>query len=163
MDKSFRLFEDIVRKAHKFTEVDSRELLSQHPFDKRDVHPELPPIVRSLFDDGHYAQATFEAFKFVDKVVQKLAKINESGFKCMMQAFSETSPLIALTPTLTTSEKNEQKGFQFLFAGSMLAIRNPRGHEFDIKDSPDGCLDHLALASLLLRRIQQAGHKIKTT
>lgn len=160
MDKSLRQFENIVRRAHRFTEVDSRELLSQHPFDKKDVHHKLPPIVRRLFDDGHYAQATFEAFKFIDKIVQKLAKTHESGFKCMMQAFSETSPLIALTPNRTPSEKDEQKGFQFLFAGSMLAIRNPRGHEFGMKDSPDACLDHLALASLLLRRIEQAGHKL---
>ncbi len=42
-----------------------------------------------------------------------------------------------------TSEKDEQKGFQFLFAGSVLAIRDPRGHEYNFVDSPDKCLDHL--------------------
>ncbi|OHB64380.1 MAG: TIGR02391 family protein [Planctomycetes bacterium RBG_13_60_9] len=159
MDRSLQHFEAIARKAHKFTETDPRELAVQHPFEKRDVHPDLPMSVRQLFDDGHYAQATFEAFKFLDKLVQNLARLKESGFKCMMQAFAETSPLIALTPNQTTTEKDEQKGFQFIFAGSMSAIRNPRGHEFGLKDSPDTCLDHLALVSLLLRRLEQAGHK----
>ena len=76
----------------------------------------------------------------------------------MMKVLSESSPLIKLTPGLTVSEKDEQKGYQFLFAGSVLAIRNPRGHEYAIKDSPDTCLDHLSLASLLLRRLEQAGY-----
>jgi uncharacterized protein (TIGR02391 family) len=78
----------------------------------------------------------------------------------MMAVFSETFPLLKLNPCGTASEKDEQKGFQFLFAGSMMAIRNPRGHEYAVHDSPDECLDHLALASLLLRRLQAAGHKI---
>ena len=50
------------------------------------------------------------------------------------------------------------KGFQFIFAGTVLAIRNPRGHEVNLIDSPDNCLDHLNLASLLLRRIQKSGY-----
>lgn len=80
-----------------------------------------------------------------------------------MTVFSETSPLLKLNDCLSNFEKDEQKGFQFLFAGSILAIRNPRGHEYAIHDSPDECLDHLALASLLLRRLQSAGLKIAGT
>src|SRR4030067_2943236 len=161
MDKALQLFESIARKADQFTEIDYRDLLVQHPFEKRNIHQELPSVICDLFDNGHYSQATFEAFKYLDKLVQRLASSTESGFKCMMQVFSEASPLIKLTPNRCTSEQDEQKGYQFLFAGSMLAIRNPRGHEFSVKDSPDNCLDHLALASLLLRRLEQAGYNIK--
>ena len=49
--------------------------------------------------------------------------------------------------------------FRFVFAGSMWAIRNPRGHEFDVIDDPDTCLDHLSFVSMLLRRLEQAGYK----
>jgi uncharacterized protein (TIGR02391 family) len=112
-----------------------------------------------LFDDGHFAQSTFEAFKFVDKEVQRFARLTESGFRLMMQALAADNPLIRLNPLTTASEKDEQKGFQFLFAGSVLAIRNPRGHEHSVVDSPDQCLDHLSLASLLLRRLDDAGFK----
>jgi uncharacterized protein (TIGR02391 family) len=163
MDRTLRVFEAIARRAHEFTETDSRELAALHPFDQRNIHQNLPPPVRRLFDDGHYAQCTFEAFKYLDKLVQHLSGSAESGAKCMLQVFAESSPQIVLTPNLTVSDKDEQKGYQFLFAGSMFAIRNPRGHEFDLKDSPDTCLDHLAFASMLLRRLEQSGHSTKMT
>lgn len=160
MDSFFPKFENIVRRAYQFTDTEAENLQAQHPFDERNVHQSLPDIVKRLFDDGHYSQSTFEAFKFVDKEVQRLSAASKSGFELMMQVFAESSPTIQLTPNLTTSEKNEQKGYQFLFAGSILAIRNPRGHEYSIKDSPDLCLDHLALASMLLRRLENAGYTI---
>jgi uncharacterized protein (TIGR02391 family) len=78
----------------------------------------------------------------------------------MMQAFGGTPPSVVLNANTTTSEQDEQKGFQFVFAGAMLAVRNPRGHEYSINDSPDQCFDHLSLASLLLRRLEQAGYTV---
>jgi len=150
-------FEQIARSAHRFSEREEIPETKLHPFDIRNIHQDLPSKVRKLFDDGHYAEATFEAFKFVDKTVQKYSKHRESGFKLMMAAFDEAKPLVQLTPLKDTSEIDEQKGFRFLFAGGVLAIRNPRGHEVDVRDDPDICLDHLAFASLLLRRLEQAG------
>ncbi len=159
MGDPFPLFERIVRIAHSFTAACSLPTGGLHPFDQRNIHPKLPPIVKELFDDGHFAQSTFEAYKFVDKEVQKFAGSSESGYKLMMQAFAAENPQVRLNPLLTTSEKDEQKGFQYLFAGSVLAIRNPRGHEHSVVDSPDQCLDHLNLASLMLRRLDDAGFK----
>lgn len=150
-------FEAIVRRAKAFDAGDQQDDSSLHPFDRRNVHPKLPPKVKRLFDDGHYAEATFEAFKFVDKIVQKHSKASESGFKLMMQVFDEAKPLLKLTPLSNQSEIDEQKGYRFLFSGAVMAIRNPRGHEVDITDDPDACLDHLAFASLLLRRLEQSG------
>ncbi len=153
-------FERITRSIGRLGYSEEPRPSAEHPFEDRNIHPDLPSIVKKLFDNGHYTQATFEAFKFVDREVARLAAHSESGFKLMMAVFSQTSPLLKLNPCSTPSERDEQKGFQFLFAGSMMAIRNPRGHEYAMHDSPDECLDHLALASLLLRRLQAAGHKI---
>jgi conserved hypothetical protein TIGR02391 len=160
MANLFATFEYIVRSAAKFTEIRPQPAEEVHPFDSRDIHPKLPQVVRDLFDDGHYSQSTFEALKFVDKEIQRLSGDAESGYKLMMKVFPENSPIIQLTPCKTTSEKDEQKGYQFLFAGSILAIRNPRGHEHSVKDDPDTCMDHLSLASLLLRRLEKSGYKI---
>ena len=77
-------FETIVRRAKAFDARDGQDSLALHPFDRRNIHPRLPPKARKLFDDGHYAEATFEAFKFIDKVVQKQSKVSESGMKLMM-------------------------------------------------------------------------------
>ena len=152
-------FENVVRRAAQFTEARSAPFGGLHPFEERNVHPKLPAKVKELFDDGHYPQATFEAYKFVDKEVQRYSKNSKSGFNLMMQVFNVESPTIKLTPLSNASEKDEQKGYQFLFAGSILAIRNPRGHEYENTDSPDLCLDHLVFASLLLRRLEEAGFK----
>ena len=159
MSDSLSRFEHVARRASQYTTARSEPIGGIHPFDERNVHPRLPQIVSDLFDDGHYAQATFEAYKFLDKEIQHHSGATETGFKLMMQAFASESPMIQLTPLSTMSEQDEQKGFQFIFAGSVLAIRNPRGHEIGIVDSPDECLDHLSLASLLLRRLEEAGFK----
>ncbi len=159
MADAFFQFEVVVRRARRFTEARSEPTGGVHAFDERDIHPGMPDVVRSLFDNGHYSQATFEAFKFLDKEVQRHSGVSESGVKLMMQVFPESSPAVQLTPLSNTSERDEQKGFQFMFAGSVLAIRNPRGHEVSLPDSPDQCLDHLSLVSLLLRRLEVSGFK----
>lgn len=133
-------FERVVRRAREFTEAPSVPVGALHPFDERNVHAALPPIVRQLFDDGHYSQATFEAYKFVDTEVQRFSGLNESGFKLMMQAFDEATPLIQLTPLRAQTEVDEQRGYRFVFAGSVMAIRNPRGHKHSVVDSPISAL-----------------------
>ncbi len=159
MLNKIKSFEFIVRRAYKYTESEPLLMQNAHPFEIRNIHQNFPINVKELFDDGHFSQATFEAYKFIDKEVQKHTNSNESGFKLMMQVFGGTPPEIALTNLVTTTDIDEQKGYQFIFAGGMLAIRNPRGHEYTIKDDPDLCLDHLSLASMLLRRLYDAGYK----
>lgn len=156
MDEILSKFEVVVRKAASVTEARSEPVGGTHPFDERDIHNKIHSTSKKLFDDAHYAQATFEAYKMLDKEVAALAKSDESGTKLMMNAFSEQHPLIRLTDLSNQSEKDEQQGYKFIFSGSVMAIRNPRGHEYGIKDTPTDCLDHLSLASMLLRRLERA-------
>lgn len=149
-------FEKIVRISHlhcskNFPSVES----DAHPFDERNIHPDIAYVASKLFDDGHYSQATFEAFKYVDKKVSKITNRSMSGFKLMMKVFNHDHPEIKLTALSNPSEVDEQKGFAFLFSGSVMAIRNPRGHEVGNIESLDECLDHLSFASFLLRRISK--------
>lgn len=153
MNNAFRNFEKIVRLAGGLSNDVEEPEAQSHPFDERNIHPELAAVSIKLFDNGHYSQATFEAFKYLDISVKKLSKINDSGFKLMMAALSETSPKIKLTALLSQSEIDEQMGYKFIFAGAMSAIRNPRGHDINI-DPIDRCLDHLSFASVLLRRLE---------
>lgn len=156
MLNKFERFEKIVRKTFTHAiQQDVNEPLA-HPFDVRNINPKIQDVAKELFDDGHYAQATFEVFKFIDKEIQKHSNIQETGFKLMMNAFGGEAPSITVTKMSNATEIDEQKGFQFLFAGSMLAVRNPRGHEYSMKDDIDLCLDHLGLASLLIRKLEEA-------
>jgi uncharacterized protein (TIGR02391 family) len=157
MVEGLTAFERFVRLTKDLVYAGAERVPPNHPFEVRNIHPCLPKIVRDLFDDSHYAQATIEAFKYVDREVARIGSSSESGEKLMMLAFSELSPLISLTPRSNTSEKDEQRGYKFLFAGAIVAIRNPRAHQYAVRDTPDECLDHLALASTLLRRLEAAG------
>lgn len=153
--------EKIAKKAHGlsiYREIEE-PVTSFHPFDLRNISPKLPTKVRQLFDDGHFAEATFEAFKYLDKEIQRHSGIQETGHKLMMQVFKEGNPTIKLNSLVTESEKDEQMGYKFIFAGAMSAIRNPRGHEHSINDDIDTCLDHLGFVSMLLRRLSEAGYK----
>lgn len=156
MHEEWYQFESIVRRANRFTEARSTPIGGQHPFQERNIHQDIEKVAKKLFDDGHYAQATFEAYKFIDKQIQSRSGLSTSGYKLMMDAFNELSPKIKLNSLLHTSDKDEQMGFKFLFSGTVMAIRNPRGHEYDIKDTVDDCLDHLSLASMLQRKLEKA-------
>lgn len=137
---------------------ESTEYEETHPFEARNIHPDFPVKVRRLFDDGHWEQAVFEAFKFVEKEVKRLSGLRgKTGFGLMMDAFNEDRAKIKLNALNTESEVDEQKGFKFIFTGAATGIRNPRGHEVDIGDTPDEALDYLGLASLLIRRLDAAG------
>lgn len=157
MENRFDAFERIARLAHQFTESEAPKLEAAHPFDARNIHADIPGHVRRLFDNGHFPQATFEAFKFVDEEIQRISGSTDYGLSLMMKVLSGSSPIVKLNPGMTRSEKDEQDGFKFLFAGAMLGIRNPRGHTTGVTDDPDTCLDHLSLASMLLRRLDEAG------
>jgi uncharacterized protein (TIGR02391 family) len=150
-------FERIARQAHNFTEAGSKTGSVVHPFEERNVHPELPIEVRRLFDDGHFSQATFEAMKFLDEEVQRISGESDFGKSLMMRVFGGAPPKLPLNPGMTTSEQSEQEGYKFMFAGAMAGIRNPRGHATGIVDDPDSCLDHLSFCSMLLRRLEDAG------
>ena len=159
MTEKLALFERVVRTVKNVgqptvTEAEAAAAPQVHPFDERNVHPDVARVSRKLFDDGHFSQATFEAFKLLDQKVHGLSGVKESGSKLMMAAFAEGNPKIKLTDLVTQSEIDEQMGYKFIFAGVMSAIRNPRGH--DIKADPiDRCLDHLSLASVLYRRMEE--------
>jgi uncharacterized protein (TIGR02391 family) len=165
MPSSLKRFEAIARALarlprEKPAALPPPEPPVQDPFDSRNIHPDLPAKVRELFDDGHYPEATEHAFKHLDKTVQKHSRVTtQSGFKLMMDAFDGAKPKVKLNALVTISEKDEQEGYRFIFAGGMQGIRNPRAHEPTIVDDPDICLDHLSFVSLLLRRLEQAGYK----
>ena len=93
---SLTRFERIARKAAAAA-PQIEEPGPIHPFDDRNIHPAVVKVARKLFDDAHYPQATFEACKLIDKEVSKIGGIQKTGFDLMMQAFSETNPVIKLT------------------------------------------------------------------
>ena len=149
-------FERIARRAQRFTEAAPTSASADHPFEVRNVHAGLPAEVRKLFNNGHYPQATFEAFKFVDEEMQRISGSTLYGTALMHSVLGGSPPTVQINAWKNKSDQDEQEGYKFLFAGSILGIRNPRGHATGLVDDPDTCLDHLSLASMLLRKLDEA-------
>jgi uncharacterized protein (TIGR02391 family) len=147
------LFETIVRKSKGYGQTWKIENRDVHPFDERNIHSEITKVSIRLFDDGHYAQATFEAFKLIEGSVKTISGVSDTGFNLMMNVFNEKSAKIKLNNLNSMSDIDEQLGFRHIFAGVFSGIRNPRGHE-NKADSIDICLDHLSVASVLLRVLE---------
>jgi uncharacterized protein (TIGR02391 family) len=123
-------------------------------FELLDIHPRIAKVSKRLFSDKYYAQAVFEAFKCVNIMVkQKSGKTELDGKPLMLTVFSRNNPVLKLNSLLNTSEKDEQEGYMHLFAGAMIGIRNPKGHEnIKLKDT-SRAVELLVFASLLAKKV----------
>ena len=121
------------------------------------TEPEIQEVSRDLFASGHYSLAVQEAYKAVEKFVQRKAREHGlSGTKLMQNVFSADSPRLFWTERKNPSEEDEQKGYMMLYAGAMLGIRNPITHEFNWVEDQDVALELLLFAQHLLRKARSA-------
>ena len=74
----------------------------------------------------------------------------------MRKAFSADDPTLRLNKLQSQSDKDEQRGYMELYAGSMMGIRNPRAHEHELEDSPEEALEMLIFANHLMRKLRSA-------
>jgi uncharacterized protein (TIGR02391 family) len=120
-------------------------------FDAMVTDVDLRAATRTLYRDGHFARSVEEAFKFLCNAVKGRANDNvHDGSDLMMQVFDPKGPALRLSPMRTQSEKDQQLGYRFIFAGAMAGIRNPRAHDHALADSPEDALEMLVLANHLL-------------
>lgn len=125
-------------------------------FGELDIHPEIERAVESLFRNEHYANAVEDACKVLDGLVKiRSGKSELSGTDLMLNVFSPNSPTLKFNALETETDKSEQQGMMFLYAGAMLALRNPRAHEI-IEDDPEKALEYIAFLSLLAKSLDKA-------
>lgn len=117
---------------------------------------ELKKKTKKLFKDGHHARAVEEAFKYLDNLVYKNAKLETrlTGDALMRKVFNSNSPILKINNNISESEKNEQRGYMDIMAGSMSGIRNPRAHDSDWEDSEEKALQLLGLANHLVIKVK---------
>jgi uncharacterized protein (TIGR02391 family) len=102
---------------------------------------------------GHGDNAVEEACKVVAKRVRDMSGLQGDGVALMTTAFSPRNPLVKLNSLQTQSEQDEQLGYMHLAAGLMAAGRNPRAHRPSADYDEDVVLELLALASMIMRRL----------
>ena len=121
------------------------------------TEPEIKAVSSDLFVSGHYNLSVAEAFKAVDKfIADKVPSIFQTGTTLMDQVFSPSGPHLKWSKMETQSQIDEQRGYQRLYSGAMLGIRNPTTHEFGWVDEPELALELVVFAQHLLRKAKLA-------
>jgi uncharacterized protein (TIGR02391 family) len=123
------------------------------------IHPEVTRVAKSRFESGHYADSVEAALKEVNSVVKRKVKDatgqETDGNRLMERAFSSTNAVIELDDLSTESGRNIQSGYQRLFSGAMIGVRNPKAHENVVIDA-NRAMHFLFLASLLMHKLDEA-------
>ncbi|MGO9589300.1 MAG: TIGR02391 family protein [Candidatus Acidiferrales bacterium] len=120
-------------------------------------HQEIERVSGGLFRDGHYKQAALEAYiRVIDEVKQRSA-LTLDGDSLMNRAFAcdRQAPIIQFNKLSTDAERDEQRGFLFLFKG-IVGLRNLKAHSNALFDDPLRAHEYLALASVLMRVLEIA-------
>jgi uncharacterized protein (TIGR02391 family) len=126
-------------------------------FDLMVTDPDLSAATRTLYRDGHHARAVEEGFKFLNNAVKgRAGDTTRDGQSLMLHVFAEGAPVLRLSRLRSQSQKDEQAGYKFMFAGAMTGIRNPRAHEHDLRDEADSALEMLVLANHLMRALRRS-------
>jgi len=124
----------------------------------RDFHPEIVKHCRSLFLQGNYFHAVFEACKAYNLQIREKSQSTKDGAPLMLEVWGCDKGVLKVTPCTSQTDKDVQDGIKFLSAGLMQAIRNPTAHEPAIywPIGKQDSLDILALVSFLFRKLDAA-------
>jgi uncharacterized protein (TIGR02391 family) len=128
---------EILREKLLAASANPTDAASSPPsLDLLDLDPQLGDRIGPLFRDGHYANAIEDACKVLDLLVKlRSGRDDLSGTELMQTVFSERNPVLKFNDGVTDTDRSEQKGMMFLYAGTMLALRNPRAHGFRPDDA----------------------------
>lgn len=125
-------------------------------FHELDIHSEVLRAVSKSLEDGYYSHAVEEACKALDNLVKiRSGKHDLGGAELMQFVFGDKNPILQFNKRESESERSEQQGMMFLYSGAMLALRNPKAHEF-IEDNPEKALEYIAFISLLSKSLDNA-------
>lgn len=133
-------------------------------FSQYRFHPLIENVSRKQFLNGDYKGAILNAFvEVVEHVKQKTSYPKDKngrdldGDPLMNAIFgcdNGSVPAIAFNALQNDLDRSEQRGIMYLYKG-VVGIRNKKAHLNFIQKSPTRTLEYLALASLLLRLIDE--------
>ena len=131
---------------------------------KYDLHSRVKSVSARLFADTHYKEAIQASLVEVISRVKEVAgypKDNAGrdfdGDQLMNRAFGRdgnNQPLIKLNELRDSFDRAEQRGFMYLFKG-IVGVRDKKAHLNFIQRDPYRTMEYLALASLLMRLLEE--------
>lgn len=116
------------------------------------LHPKILEKSHTLFQEGHYENAVFNAMKVVEEEVRKKSGSANSdiGVRLIGSAMGGNSPKI-----LFSSDKSEQEAAIALYRGAIGYFKNPSSHRFIDNTDHIKALECLAFGSLLMRMLDE--------
>lgn len=131
---------------------------------KYDLHPSIKLVSARLFADTHYKEAIQASLVEVISRVKKVSDYPKDnagrdldGDQLMNRAFGcdgNNRPLIKLNELKDSFDRAEQRGFMNLFKG-IVGVRDKKAHLNFIQSDPYITMEYLALASLLMRLLEE--------
>jgi len=124
------------------------------------LHPTIS-VALALVADGRMSEAVCEALQLVEERVRTLTASDDSGRTLMESVFGARVPQLDITTTTGQAAEDEREGFRLLFEGVMLGLRNPHGTGRAAFAALDEALECLAIASMLMRRLDRAEDRLR--
>ncbi|MCB1544516.1 MAG: TIGR02391 family protein [Methylobacteriaceae bacterium] len=146
------IVEILTEQAGETSDDGNRALFA---YERLELHPEIARAASQLYRDAHYANAVEAAVKSLNVLVRQRSGLEADGSTLMERAFNPANPIMKFNELQNQSDRDEQKGFMFMFAGAVAGLRNPRAHGF-IKDDPERALEFIAFVSLLAKLLDGA-------
>jgi len=99
-------------------------------------------VIKNKYDNQLYSDAILDSIKYLTNIIREKSKVDGDGAGLIGQAFGGQSPKIKINKMATTSEIDEQKGYEQILRGIYCGIRNPRSHEQyqDVKEVADSII-----------------------
>lgn len=127
------------------------------------IHPKIIYVSKELFLNGHYANASEDAFIEINDRVKKIYiklepnKPTPDGQDVMNKVFADgDKALIEVCDRSTDTGRNIHEGTRFMLAGAMAALRNPKAHSNSAVITKEECVRRLMFASMLMYKIDEA-------
>lgn len=124
--------------------------------DWRVIHPLIIRVSQERFNVGQYADSVEAAFKAINNEVKHIVLYTTGeemdGSTLMQRAFNKNNPIIKLNETNGITSQDIQQGYQFMFSGAILGIRNPKAHGVE-SISKEEAIRELHFASMLMYKL----------
>lgn len=153
-----------IRRAESVStlrEAEKRAKSLRVELESRGVHPDVLTFCKAELLQHNYFHAVLEAAKSVANRIRRLSGLTSDGAELATQAFGlgrSGTPVLAISPLVTETEKGEQRGFTNLLIGLFGTFRNPTAHAEKIywPITEQDALDILSLVSLVHRKLDSA-------
>lgn len=137
-------------------------LVPEYPqYHWRYLNDNIKSVSKDDYEKGDYLRAAGESIKLYEKEVKGKSKVDKIGVDLMGRAFGPDTEPLKVSPNVTETDKNIEKGQKHMSMGVMSGFRNPAMHEPKSEIYPAiyndvDCLDLLSMISYLFNKLDNA-------